>query len=59
MSDTAHKRALDSYRKRLRQRGMARFEVLGLAGDRDLIRTLAKRLADDATDAARIRTTVT
>jgi hypothetical protein len=37
---------------------MARFEVLGLDADRDLIRTLARRLAEDDLDAKRIRTTV-
>jgi hypothetical protein len=34
---------------------MARFEVLGLRVDRDLIRALAKRLAVDSPDSARIR----
>ena len=58
MSSTPQKRALNNYRKRLKQQGMARFEVLGLDGDRDLIRTLAKRLAGDDADSARIRTTV-
>jgi hypothetical protein len=33
MSTTPQKRALARFRKRLNQRGMARFEVLGLAGD--------------------------
>jgi hypothetical protein len=37
---------------------MARFEVLGLNGDRDLIRTLAKRLASDVSDSTQIRATV-
>jgi hypothetical protein len=37
---------------------MARFEVLGLDGDRELIRSLAKRLASDDPDSARIRATV-
>jgi hypothetical protein len=37
---------------------MARFEVLGLDGDRDLIRALAKRVADDGSDSARIRATL-
>jgi hypothetical protein len=37
---------------------MARFEVLGLGADRELIRSLAKRLADDSPDSARIRTAV-
>jgi hypothetical protein len=38
------------------KRGLARFEVLGLDADRDLIRSLAKRLAEDAPEAARLRT---
>jgi hypothetical protein len=58
MTTTPQKRALNNYRKRLSQRGLARFEVLGLDGDRDLIRSLAKRLASDDPDSARIRATV-
>ncbi len=37
---------------------MARFEVLGLDTDRDLIRSLARRLAESGQDAARLRTVV-
>jgi hypothetical protein len=37
---------------------MARFEVPGLDADRDLIRSLAKRLAGDDPDSARIRAAV-
>jgi hypothetical protein len=58
MGDTAQKRALRNYRTRLAKRGMARFEVLGLDTDRELIRSLAKRLAEDDPDAARIRAAV-
>jgi hypothetical protein len=58
MSTTPQKRALHNYRKRLNQRGLARFEVLGLDGDRDLIRSLAKRLAGEGPDSARIRAAV-
>jgi hypothetical protein len=58
MSTAPQRRALNNYRKRLNQRGMARFEVLGLDGDRDLIRSLAKRLASDDPDSARIRAAV-
>jgi hypothetical protein len=58
MSNTAQKRALRNYRNRLVKRGMARFEVLGLDADRDLIRSLAKRLAEDDSDAVRIRAAV-
>jgi len=58
VSTMPQKRALSRYRKRLIERGMARFEVLGLDADRELIRSLAKRLAGDAPDSARIRATV-
>jgi len=58
MSTTPQKRALKNYRKRLNQRGMARFEVLGRDADRELIRSLARRLAGDAPDSARIRAVV-
>ena len=58
MGDTAQKRALRNYRSRLVKRGVARFEVLGLDGDRDLIRSLAKRLAEDDPEATRIRADV-
>jgi len=39
MSDRSQKRALGNYRKRLNQRGMAQFEVVGLKKDRQLIRS--------------------
>ena len=55
MNSTSQKQAIKNYRKRLSERGMARFEVLGLDADRELIRTLAKRLSDDCPDSARIR----
>jgi hypothetical protein len=58
MSTTPQKRALHNYRKRLSQRGMARFEVLGLDSDRELIRSIARRLAGNSPDSARIRATV-
>ena len=58
MSDSSQKRALQNYRSRLAERGMARFEVLGLRGDRNLIRSLARRLAEGGPDSARIRATV-
>ena len=55
METTSQSRALKNYRKRLNQRGMARFEVLGLSADRELIRSLARRLAENNPDAAEIR----
>lgn len=58
MSSTSQKRALQNYRRRLSKRGMARFEVLGLDSDRELIRSLAKRMAQSDLEAARIRASV-
>jgi len=37
---------------------MARFEVVGLDSDRELIRSLARRLADNDSGAAQIRSAV-
>ena len=53
MSNASQKRALRNYRDRLAGRGMARFEVLGLDVDRELIRSLARRLAEGDKDATR------
>jgi hypothetical protein len=58
MSNSSQKRAIRNYRSRLSERGLARFEVLGLDADRDLIRSLARRLAEDGPEAARIRAVV-
>ena len=58
MGSASQRRALKNYRSRLAKSGMARFEVLGLDVDRDLIRTLAKRLARNDSEATRIRAVV-
>ena len=58
IASTSQTRALKNYRKRLTHRGMARFEVLGLSKDRDLIRSLARRLAEDSPEAHEIRTSM-
>ena len=55
MATPSQTRALKNYRKRLDQRGMSRFEVLGLSSDRELIRSVAKRLAEDADGAGELR----
>jgi hypothetical protein len=55
MGSTSQTRALKNYRKRLYLRGMARFEVLGLDSDRELIRSLARKLADNSPEATAIR----
>jgi hypothetical protein len=59
MDQSSQRRAVERYRHRLGERGLARFEVLGLEADRTLIRSLARRLAGGDPDAARIRASVT
>jgi hypothetical protein len=58
MSVTPQKRALKNYRNRLRQRGLARFEVLGLDADRELVRSFARRLAGNGPDSTLLRAAV-
>lgn len=58
MSNAAQKKAIRNYRARLTRRGVARFEIQGLDSDRDLIRALARRLADDSPDARQARAIV-
>jgi hypothetical protein len=54
----SQKRAIQNYRSRLSKRGLARFEVLGLDADRDLIRSLTRRLAQEGPEAAHLRAAV-
>ena len=58
MSTVPQKRALRNYRRRLKERGMARFEILGLQSDRELLRSLARRLSEEDRDAKRFRGTL-
>jgi len=51
-------RALQNYRARLAEKGLTRFEVLGRSTDRELIRSLAKRLAEDGPQAQQVRVTL-
>lgn len=55
---SSQKRAIQNYRSRLSERGLARFEVLARDADRDLIRSLARRLAEDGPEASRLRAAV-
>ena len=55
MSNPSQPRAVQSYRLRMIERGLDRFEVTGRARDKQLIRSLAKRLADDDAVAAQLR----
>jgi hypothetical protein len=56
MTNSAQKRAIKSYRERLTQRGFTRFEIVARADDREMIRALARRLAEDGPEAEKVRT---
>ncbi|TWT06130.1 hypothetical protein [Reyranella sp. CPCC 100927] len=58
MRKSSQHRAIDKYRSRLVARGMARFEVVGRDTDRELIRAVARRLAEGGRDADRLRAAV-
>ena len=58
MTRSSQQRATRSYRQRLARRGLRRFEVLGLESDRELIRSLARRLAENDPEAMRLRAEV-
>ena len=56
--ENSQSRAVQNYRSRLSKKGLARFEVLGRDADRALIRSLARRLAENSAAAARLREVV-
>ncbi len=58
MSNAAQKRAIKNYRARLTQRGFKRFEVMALESDRELIRSLARCLAEEGPKAEEARAAV-
>ena len=58
MTSAAQKRAIQNHRKRLRGQGMARFEVQGRTSDKKLLRDLARKLAEDTSEAAKVRRAV-
>jgi hypothetical protein len=51
-------RASKNSRARLGKRGLARFQVRGRDVDRDLIRAIARRLAEGGPEASRLRAAV-
>lgn len=58
MPSASQQRAVKNYRKRLGKRGVSRFEVVGRKDDQELLRALAKRLAEEGADASRLRAEV-
>jgi hypothetical protein len=58
MAQISQRRAAANHHRRLTERGISRYEVRGLEKDKELVRKLAKRLAADDADAARLRVEV-
>src|SRR5712691_10917133 len=59
MTKPSQKRAVANYRRRLRERGMSRYEVRGLDVDKELVRDVARQLAAGDAGAAGLRTELT
>jgi hypothetical protein len=53
--NSSQKRALETHRRHLTERGFARYEVRGLSRDKELVRALARRLATGDAAAAKLR----
>lgn len=58
MTSAAQRKAIQTHRKRLRHRGLSRFEVQGRTSDKQLLRDLARKLAEDSSEAANVRKVV-
>jgi hypothetical protein len=58
MSKSSQQRAIASFRDRLAKQGLVRFEVTGRDSDRELVRTVARRLAEGGPDSDRLRDAV-
>jgi len=55
---SSQQRAIQNYRARLAKQGLMRFEVLGRSTDRELLRALARQLAEDGPQAQAVRATL-
>ena len=58
MGKSSQQRAIASFRNRLAKKGLVRFEVTGRDSDRDLVRTVARRLAEGGPESDRLRAAV-
>ena len=58
MAKSSQQRAIECYRRRLHSRGLGRFEVLGRDGDRELVRAIARQLAEEGPAAAGLRSII-
>lgn len=55
MASDSQRKAIQKYRRNLVERGLSRFEVLGLKRDQELIRGVARRLAEGGRVSTEIR----
>jgi hypothetical protein len=58
VTSAAQKKAIKNHRKKLLGRGLSRFEVQGRITDKQLLRDLARKLAEDSSEAANVRKAV-
>ena len=58
MSKPSQQRAVANFRNRLAEKGLVRFEVTGRNSDRELVRALARRLAEGGPESDRLRAAV-
>ncbi len=58
MSTPSQRRAITSFRNRLAEKGLVRFEVTGRGADRELVRTIARRLAEGGSESDRLRAAI-
>jgi len=55
MGKSPQQRALAKFRNRLAEQGLVRFEVTGRDADRELVRVVARRLAEDGPQSDQLR----
>ena len=58
MSKPSQQRAIANFRSRLAEKGLVRFEVTGHNSDRELVRTVARQLAEGGPESDRLRAAV-
>ena len=58
MGKPSQQRAIANFRHRLAEKGLVRFEVTGRDSDRELVRTVARRLAEGGPDSDRLRAAI-
>ena len=55
MNKATQRKTVAKHRRRLKSQGMSRYEVRGLTTDRELVRSIARRLAADDARSAQLR----